>query len=62
MILFLILVAAVLMLMGTALICAVGGSIGGLIIFAEPIICGVIIVLIFRAFRRRRRKRKENKD
>ena len=56
MILLAILACALLILIGIAIVGAVGGTIGGLIIFAEPIIAGLMIYFIIRGIVRRKRR------
>lgn len=46
----------VLLLLGICLIGAIGGTLGGLIVLAEPIIAGTIIFFIIRAIVRRRKR------
>ncbi len=55
MILLAIIAVAVLILLAVCLIGAIGGTIGGLVVLAEPIIAGVIIFFIIRAIARRKR-------
>jgi len=56
MILLLIVGAALLILLGICLVGAIGGTIGGLVVLAEPIIAGTIIFLIIRAIVKKKRK------
>ena len=55
MILLAIIAIAVVILLGICLVGAIGGTLGTLVVFAEPIIAGAIIFFIIRAIVRKKR-------
>jgi len=57
MILFLVLVASIILFVGVSILFAVGGGLGWILLFMEPIVCVGIICLIIKAFRKKGKKK-----